>query len=498
MFEGQSRFSDLARRNAADRGMVPHSPSPQPRGLDHARIKWVPPVVGSTLIGFVLMGVAGCCIQSAKGTGGETSGSGSGGTASGGSLATGGVGCTIDGQFFAARVENPANAAQCCNPEIDDSRWQPLFTKVFGSPLPLGTVAFSAAIADLNGDGSDDVVAVVNLYDGGPEPAPGVAPIWIFSSFDGGFEPPVLIGSPQEIGSGATIGDLNRDGQQGHRLATGQNVYVALNRGDGQFQVGNPIPSTACQPAGLAILNHTDGGWPDVVMGTLPDVKCGLFVLPNDRTGGGALLAPQALTDEPHGSLLLLPLVGDFTGNGRADVAYQAYDENGVGLWWMASKDGGFSNPASLVDAGGDDVPVVTSFSSNSLTGLGFSYSNTLAILVPGAEGPVPVATENIDGGCWGLAAADFDGDGLPDFVCGAQTTLDILRGESATTWSSGSIISVPSAEQILWVGTGDLNGDGAPDVVLLRQNFPTSASWEGWINTCGSGAAKLLRDGGI
>jgi hypothetical protein len=456
----------------------------------------------SALIGFVLSGISGCCLQSTIGTTGATSNSSAtGGTSSGGSSSTsgdGGTGCTIDGQIHAKRAENPANAAECCNPDLSETNWQPLFTKVFTYPFPMGNVAFGATIADLNHDGSDDVVAVVLLYkSGGPQPVPGTSPIWIFLSSDGGFAAPVQIGNPQEIGGDVAVGDLNRDGRADVVFDTEQNVYVALNEGDGQFQVGDPTSSNGCQPAGLA-MDPAHDDWLDVVMGTLPAVGCGLFVLRNDRTGDGALLAPQILTDQPLGEQLLSPMVGDFTGDGRSDIAYQAYDNFGVSLWWMANVDGGFASPKALLDAGGDNVPVVTTFSTSSGTALGFSYVNNLSILLPVAGEPTLATTENIDGGCWGLAAADFDGDGLSDFVCGAQGTLDILRGETATTWISGATIPVPSPEQILWVGTGDLNGDGAADVVLLRWDFPSSASWEGWINTCGAGAAKLIRDGGL
>jgi hypothetical protein len=48
-------------------------------------------------------------------------------------------------------------------------------------------------------------------------------------------------------------------------------------------------------------------------MGSTAFVGCGLFVLRNDREGDGALMAPQLLTSEPHGSQLVLPMVGDFT-----------------------------------------------------------------------------------------------------------------------------------------------------------------------------------------
>src|SRR5207249_5707684 len=107
----------------------------------------------------------------------------------------------------------------------------------------------SLAIADFNGDGKLDVVAVNNA---------SKTISTLLGNGDGTFAPKIDIASYYPISVAA--GDLNRDGKIDIAVATGSGtVTVLLGQGDGTFgpAVGYPVSNNMASVAS-ADLNHDD------------------------------------------------------------------------------------------------------------------------------------------------------------------------------------------------------------------------------------------------
>jgi hypothetical protein len=125
----------------------------------------------------------------------------------------------------------------------------------------------SLALADVNGDGKADLIALSI----GQSPVSGeaflnVGFLWIFlANGDGTFQPGVnypLPGSFLDLGyTSFAVGDLNGDGKPDLAITTGSGVTtIALGKGDGTFSI---LPSTAVPsaPAGAGAAVYGGPGY---------------------------------------------------------------------------------------------------------------------------------------------------------------------------------------------------------------------------------------------
>ena len=182
----------------------------------------------------------------------------------------------------------------------------------------------------------------------------------------------------------------------------------------------------------------------------------------------------------------------DFDLDGRADAAVANVDADSVSIL-LGRGDGTFA-PArtiavgrfprgvAVLDADGDgdvDLAVAQARSSN------------LSTLLNDGSGQLSQSA-TIDagiGGEWGLAAADFTGDGRLDLVVGGQDhQVVVLRADGNGRFTP--LAPSDAGGEVWMVTTGDVNGDGLADVATAN-----SSSNNGAI-LLGDGRGGLRRSG--
>lgn len=277
-----------------------------------------------------------------------------------------------------------------------------------------GQVSSQLAIADFNGDSNLDL-AVAN---GGTAEMPGRTVSILLGNGDGTFQPQ----AKYEVGRqpfGIATADFNGDGHVD--IATANyfdgTVSVLFGKGDGTFQNSGTYPVGHPEsPYGIASVVFTRGQKPGIAVATL----AGVYTLTNK--GDGTMYPAQGFGP---GALQLV--TGDFNGDGHADLALSAGDYDL-----------------------GSGVAVLLGL------GKGIFATSTAFIAIPNSNG---------------LAAGDFNGDGVMDLAIGELDGPDyaIMLGLGHGRFAKPEVYyELPDGlTGVAALAAGDLNGDGKPDLVI-------------------------------
>ena len=209
----------------------------------------------------------------------------------------------------------------------------------------------------------------------------------------------------------------------------------------------------------------------------------GTYVLTTSLTPSAPPLQPIPIN--PDGSVPSEPydiVTGDFTGDGRTDLAVANYGSNDVSIF-LGNGDGTFQNPVTYA-VGSDPVALVTGdFTGDGRTDLAVANEGSFdsdGKLIPGT-GDVSVLLGNGDGtfqtqntyavGSYPVAivAGDFTGDGRTDLAVANfdDNDVSILLGNGDGTFQNQKTYAAGSFPRALV--TGDFTGDGRTDLAVAN-----------------------------
>jgi hypothetical protein len=328
---------------------------------------------------------------------------------------------------------------------------------LFGAPTDLAFgPAWRIAAGDFNGDGTADLAVTLNgsgstqiaasrLGDGvggyGPiqtlnRPSPGAGllaadvngdgkdDLLVISGFCCGTS--VHLGTPDGLTANATYGvpsaaadygtaDFNGDGRLDVVAAAGPQLLVSAGNGDGSFRFPSTGVAIPAAPISDALATDLNGdGRSDLVV-VLPRLLASFL-----GNGDGTFLAGPTIGVAPD---TVNAVLGDFNADGLPDVATHASSGKGI-LVRLGDGNGGFTVGPDLAS----DLSPST------------------------------------------LAAADFNGDGVDDLVTAefGGTDLTVFLSDHEGGFGPALRFGV-GGTQIRHLIAHDLNGDGRPDLAIVR-----------------------------
>ena len=330
--------------------------------------------------------------------------------------------------------------------------------------FPSGSQPAVVAIADVNGDGNQDIF-VLNF----PSRYTGTYVLSVLlGNGKGGFQAPKTIATLPDALPIVTA-DFNGDGKPDLAVfdATGGRVLVYLNTGGGNFSAPK-ISFTGAPAIGDMAAGDINGdGKPDLVVGATGSGGAFRLLL---GEGNGFFRTP--VTVLPGADPIVNLTVGDVNHDGHLDVAGVSAAR---GVVYLGNGDGTFREGgdcgAANYNAGQGQV-ILADLQGNGNLDLAVSFVGYVLVCPGNGDGTYGKGVP-YNGGYFPdlLASADMNGDGKLDLI-----TLDVDTSTVTVLLNrgDGSLISpaikyaTPSTTEVLNVG--DFHNNGRPDVIVSAE----------------------------
>lgn len=325
----------------------------------------------------------------------------------------------------------------------------------FGAPNQYGVPVDPRAIAlhDLDLDGHLDL-AVVGYAQEYAELLRGRG--------DGTFEPLQRLNVTES--SGLVVEDFNHDGWPDLAIAGDGFVEVCLARAPGRFG--------SCE-------KYTGGSWTAVVAADFGgdghiDLAVvsyfGSVAMVLDGDGNGSFAEPHVIGEVDHPISLA---IGHLDADGRPDIVTANLalatpsEDTGRTISVILSAEEGFQAPVHHDVAAGPMVVGVTDLDGGPEDVVVATILDGVRVLSGTGDGGFSSAAEWTTHPGYALALDDFNRDGHADVAVSsvARAQVDVLLGDG----SGGFDWSGFPAPQPFALASGDLDGDGVPDLVLAE-----------------------------
>ena len=274
------------------------------------------------------------------------------------------------------------------------------------------------------------------------------------------------------VGTDSLSADLNGDGSPDVLVNLTDSILVALGNGDGSLQ-----PPTQYYPSGTVnggngttLADFNNDGFPDVAF---PSYRPnGMQIMLN--SGAGTFASAPTLNLSGDTFLQSSTAVADVNGDGKLDLIFTADVSVGVAL---GNGDGTFQTPTYIPLPQSSYTVVVGDFNRDGIPDIAASLydSNDVAILIGNGDGTFqPAATYSAGDQALTLSAADVNGDGFPDIIAvdGNGESFDVLLNAGNGTFLPPVNYAATGYLGFDGLALGDLNGDGKLDVVLQNTEY--------------------------
>jgi hypothetical protein len=278
--------------------------------------------------------------------------------------------------------------------------------------------------------------------------------------------------------------DFNKDGHIDLAIPAAGGIELLMGNGDGSFKSDAQVYDVGTAVTTIAVADFNGDKLPDIAVATgapIPRLLLG-------QTGGIFGLAPDPNTTSGSGPGSLA--VGDFNGDGHADLELGPNTFNGVPTLVFGDGQGHFSAPVTVSTGS----PAIADFNGDGRSDMAL-FNFSLGACIPGCPLTVSLGQTNntfltkntILTGIQGIVTAigDLNGDGIQDVVLNESGFLQVYLGNGDGTFTKGVTLDISSFNggagiDLSGAAIADIDGDGRKDLVLaplllLGNNFFTA-----------------------
>jgi FG-GAP-like repeat/Immunoglobulin domain/S-layer homology domain len=367
-----------------------------------------------------------------------------------------------DGTFQGGITSGPFGATAMVAGDFDadgaldvagTSLWETSIRVAFGAgdgtfdtfaDVAVGSDVGTLATSDFDGDGHLDF-AVVQSH--------SIA--ILYGNGNGTFQPPVGTELTNQLAPSQLLPlDWDGDGKLDIAAIAGYAVESVLQQPAGGFAVGPAY----LRPGGIVVAADFDSdGSPDFAAPVYQ--RDAVEVLMSE--GGGVYRGPRSVpvAVAPHGLA-----TADFDGDGQTDFVAVGPGFGEFGASVVLNENGSFRTSfstgveASAVAAG--------NFDADNKPDLAFIAFYTLTVMRNNGDGTFSVSDSYAQTGPTGIVARDLDGDGILDLAT-AGGELSVFLGVGDGTFSP--LLSQPQAQLASGIAADDFDEDGIPDIILTN-----------------------------
>jgi FG-GAP-like repeat len=340
-------------------------------------------------------------------------------------------------------------------------------TPTFRSAIPVLSGGNFAAIADINMDGKNDIVALQSNNQFSIS----------FGNGDGSFQSPRSYDMSSLTGAlpdSLVVADLNHDGfpdiavVHGTTTASGfgNTATVHLNDKTGNFTSPGTVFTTGGSDVAIAAGDLNGDGYPDLAIGSLDAGAVYVHLGNGDGTFGSPTVvqtgAPYVSAGYRANALKLV----DVNADGRLDLVVCNMSANSVSVL-LGKGNGAFGVPRITPVPGGPDAVVTGNFGILNHIDIAVGLSGVSSVAVLAGKGTGLFAAPSfhpIAGNAGTIAAADLFNRGHLDLIAASPGTVSFLTNNLAGGFNTFSEMPALIGS---WFAVGRLDGDGLPDLAL-------------------------------
>ncbi|MGA2653308.1 MAG: FG-GAP-like repeat-containing protein [Terracidiphilus sp.] len=236
-------------------------------------------------------------------------------------------------------------------------------------------------------------------------------------------------------------------------------------------------PATGATPSSVAVGDFNGDGIPDLAMANYSSGTVTILL----GQGNGMFL--QAVNSPvPAGAEPSSVVVGDFNEDGIPDLAVANYGDGTVTIL-LGNGNGTFTQAANspLTVGSGPSSIAAADFNGDGIPDLAVANvsGNTISILLGNGDGTFTQAANSpltVGNGPLSVAVGDFNGNGIPDLAVAnaIDSTVMILMGNGDGTFAQATNSPVPVGAEPSSIVVADFNGDGVPDLAVANYGSNT------------------------